>query len=182
MLSLHPPPTIRSCFTQLCCTGKGGHNHERKCRILCISPPLCFALRLWLQKGRGGIFVGHYGTCYYSLHCGLLTSGDAVGTRWPVLALFPGLSSLAVCKSRGGWPGPFYHMKDVSVYLGRQRGGRGGVPDRKNKLEAFSCSFCPKHLSFERSQSKKRTTLGSRQRLCARNVYFHSGTPPPLST
>ena len=30
-----------------------------------------------------------------------------------------------------------------SVYLGRQNGG--GAPDRKNELEAFSCSFCPKH-------------------------------------
>ena len=35
-------------------------------------PPLHFALRLWLQRGGGGVFAGHYGTCYYSLHCGLL--------------------------------------------------------------------------------------------------------------
>ena len=31
--------------------------------------------------------------------------------------------------------GSFYHMNDVSVYLGRQRWG--GVPGRKSKLEVF---------------------------------------------
>ena len=71
-----------------------------------------------------------------------------------LLALFPGLptiQSLVVCKRGGGRPGPFYHVNDVSVYLGRQRGGREGVPDRKNNLEAISCSFYPKRLSFEHS-------------------------------
>ena len=44
-------------------------------------------------------------------------------------------------------------MNDISVYLGRQRGGGGGgVPDQKNELEALSCSFCPK--CFEHSQIK----------------------------
>ena len=49
---------------------------------------------------------------------------------------------LVVCKNGVGRPGTFYHMNDVSVYLGRQRGG--GVPNetthRKNKLEALSYS------------------------------------------
>jgi len=27
---------------------------------------------------------------------------------------------LAVCKNEGGRPGPFYHMDDISVYLGRR--------------------------------------------------------------
>ena len=49
--------------------------------------------------------------------------------------------SLAVCKNGGERPGIIYHVNDVSVYLGRQRGG--GVPRRKNELEAWSCSFCP---------------------------------------
>ena len=30
---------------------------------------------------------------------------------------------LAECKNGGGGPGPFYHVDDVSVYLGRQMGG-----------------------------------------------------------
>ena len=33
---------------------------------------------------------------------------------------------LQYCKNRGGRPGPFYHVNDVSVCLGRQSGG--GVP------------------------------------------------------
>jgi len=40
-----------------------------------------------------------------------------------VLVYWLQLCSLAVCKNRGGRPGPFYHMSDVSVYLGRQRWG-----------------------------------------------------------
>ena len=44
------------------------------------------------------------------------------------LASFPGLPtvhflSLAVYKNGGGRPGPVYHVNDVSVYLGRQKGG-----------------------------------------------------------
>ena len=33
-------------------------------------------------------------------------------------------------------PGIFYHMNDVSVYLGRQR--RGGIPHRENELQVLS--------------------------------------------
>ena len=57
-------------------------------------------------------------------------------------------------------PGSFYHVNDVSVDLGRQRGG--GVPDRKNELEALACSFSPKRWSFELSQSKKCIAPGSK--------------------
>ena len=48
----------------------------------------------------------------------------------PLLFKFPGLPtirSLTVCKNGRGRSGPFYHVNDVSVYLGRHRGG--GVPD-----------------------------------------------------
>ena len=91
---------------------------------------------------------------------------------------FPSFSfwSLAVCKNGGGRPGPFYHVDDVSVYLGRQRGG--GVPHRKNELEALSCSFCPKRWSFERSRSEKRTASGSKRR--TRNAFIRWGIPPSL--
>ena len=68
---------------------------------------------------------------------------------------------------------------DVSVYLGRQRGE--GVPHRKNELETLSCSFCPpKCWSFERLQSEKRNAPGLKRRTCMRNMFFRSGTPPPL--
>ena len=41
---------------------KGGCNHERNCRILRISPPLRFVLRLRLQKGHYGKFVNSIST------------------------------------------------------------------------------------------------------------------------
>ena len=41
---------------------EGGHNRERKCRILRISPPpLRFLFKAKVAKG-GGVFAGHYGT------------------------------------------------------------------------------------------------------------------------
>ena len=72
---------------------------------------------------------------------------------------------LGVCKNGGGRPGPFYHVDDVSVYLDRQR-----VPDRKNMLEVFSYSCCPKCCSFKHSLSEKRITPGSKQRTGAQSA------------
>ena len=46
------------------------------------------------------------------------------------------------CKNGRGRPGQFYHMNQCL-----QRGE--GVPNRKIKLEAFSCSFCPERWSFK---------------------------------
>ena len=97
------------------------------------------------------------------------------------LASFPGLPTiqffdrLQYAKTGGGRPGPFYYVNNVSVYLGRQRGG--GVPRRNNELDALSCSFCPKHWSFECLQSGKHTALGSKRRTRTENVPFWSGTP-----
>ena len=59
---------------------------------------------------------------------------------------------LQYAKTGEGGPSPFYHVNEVSVYLGRQR--RGGVPDQKNDLEVLSCSFYPKYSIFECSRSK----------------------------
>ena len=44
----------------------------------------------------------------------------------------PVFDHLPYAKMKG--EGPFYHMNDISVYLSRQMGG--GVPRRKNELEA----------------------------------------------
>ena len=71
----------------------------------------------------------------------------------------------------------FYYVHDVSVYLGRQRGG--GVSDWRNKLEAFSCGFCPKRWSFERLLNEKCTAPGSKGRMHARNAFFWLGTSRP---
>ena len=61
-------------------------------------------------------------------------------------SLVPRPSHHPVFVHRGGRPGIFYHVNDVSVYLGRQKGGR--VPHQKNKLEDLSCSFYPKCLNI----------------------------------
>ena len=56
------------------------------------------------------------------------------------------------------------------------RGGKG-FP-LKNEVEAWSYNFCPKHWSFDCSQCKKHTALGSKWRMHAWNVSFQSGTTP----
>ena len=53
------------------------------------------------------------------------------------IASFPGLPtvqflSLAVCKNGRGRPGMIYHMNDVSVYLGRQRGEEESPVERSH--------------------------------------------------
>ena len=57
-----PPPTDNEVMLYpIMLHWKGGHNRERKCRILCISPPpasLCSVLMLRLQKGGGGRICG----------------------------------------------------------------------------------------------------------------------------
>ena len=40
-----------------------------------------------------------------------------------------------------GRPGPLHHVNDVSVYLGRQRGGE--VPHQMNELEAYFIVSAP---------------------------------------
>ena len=87
-----------------------------------------------------------------------------------VVASFPGILIVhAVFYRLQYTPGPFYHIKDVSVYI-----EGGGVPYRKNKLEALSYSFCPKHWSFLTFVKRKM------YRSHAQNTFFQLGTPPPL--
>ena len=81
---------------------------------------------------------------------------------------------LGVCKNGGGKPGPFYHVNEVSVYRG---GWGGGLPKWRNELEAFTCSFHLKHWGFERLQSEKRTTPGSKRRTRVSNASPH---PTPV--
>ena len=57
----------------------------------------------------------------------------------------------------GGRPGPFYHVNDDSVYIGRQWGRRS--PAKKNELESLSCSFCPKRWSVESLCEVKKVLL-----------------------
>ena len=71
-------------------------------------------------------------------------------------------------------------VHDISVYLGRQRGG--GVPDRKNELKTFSCSFCPKCWSFKCSLSKKLTAPSSRECTKCLDIASSSLLFSPVST
>ena len=56
------------------------------------------------------------------------------------VALFPGLPTVQFLVGEGR-PGPFYHVNDVSVYQGTERGR--GVPDRKNAFRACILHFEP---------------------------------------
>ena len=69
---------------------------------------------------------------------------------------------LAVCKNGGGRPGPIYHVNDVSVCLGRQRGWGGKGPQSK---ELFSCthsSFWTRSSTFFALQAFETPVLGAK--------------------
>lgn len=57
----------------------------------------------------------------------------------------------------------------------KHRRGEGSSIERTS----FSCRVCPKHLSYEHSWSEKRTTLCSKRRMHAQNVFFRLGPLPP---
>ena len=67
----------------------------------------------------------------------------------------------AYCK---GSPGPFYHLNEVSVYQGKQKGERSS-----QAFEALSSCFCLKHWSFEHSGSKQISII---------HIINGSGLPP----
>ena len=62
-------------------------------------------------------------------------------------------------KNRGGRPGPFYHVNDVSVYLGRQRGGGGFLIKRILCVCSFElglvCFLLGKQLKLEQELQEK---------------------------
>ena len=67
------------------------------------------------------------------------------------------LLMLAVCKNGGERPGPFYHVNEISVYLGRQRWGGEGSSIQQTLL------WCFKETVFEeRSQCRPRLTGSSK--------------------
>ena len=75
----------------------------------------------------------------------------------------------------GGRPGPFYHVNDVSVYQGRQRGE--GSLIKKNKLEALSCSFYPKLWSLNEPLLVQNEEQMRKMRFLKKKL---SGPPLPL--
>ena len=67
---------------------------------------------------------------------------------------------LAPCKNGGGRPGLFYHVNDVSVYLGRQR--EGGVSDKKNAFCTCVIRFEPGVVRFSLLGCSKLQRLGQK--------------------
>ena len=78
----------------------------------------------------------------------------------------------AVCKNGGERPGPFYHMNDVSVYLGRQRGG--GVPNWKKVFCA-----CERYI-FRFTNVKNSSAWGKNYKIRPQACSFDRGPLPPL--
>ena len=55
----------------------------------------------------------------------------------------PVFDCFTVCENGGRRPGPFYHMNDVTVYLGKQKGG-GSLTKRMH----FVYRLCPEAASL----------------------------------
>ena len=83
--------------------------------------------------------------------------------------------SLAVCKNGGGRPGPFYHVNDVSVYVGRQSGG--GVLDRMNAFHThvLHIELGLVHVCFSLRKLSKLQHLGQKQGL--KLIFFFNQGP-----
>ena len=76
----------------------------------------------------------------------------------------PGLSTfqflvLAVCKNGGGRPCPFYHVNNISIYLGRQRGWGGKGP--WSRILCTRSSFWTRSSTFFASPTFKTLMLGA---------------------
>ena len=78
---------------------------------------------------------------------------------------------LAVCKNGSGRPGPFYHMNDVSIYLGRQS---VGVPNH-NPFCARVLHFVVRFLLHKCSKLKH---LGQKLQDKASRSFFRWENPP----
>ena len=123
------------------------------------------AMYMYDKLGEGWVPSSTKSYCPLSHTSGLLSLTISRTKCWErdKGSLIPRLSHRPVMitcsmQNRGGRPGPFYHVNNISFYLGRQRGG--GVPHRKNELKAslrpyLVVSSCPKHWSFECLWSKK---------------------------
>ena len=88
------------------------------------------------------------------------------------IALFPGLPTvhfLIACSMQKNGPGPFYHVNDVRVYLGRQR--RGGVPNQKN-------TFVHVFFVFRFANVRKSSTWGRNYKIRPQARLFGGGSLP----
>ena len=104
--------------------------------------------------------------------------------EWAV-ALLPRPSHrpfLVACSMQngGGRPGPFYHVNDVSVYLGRQR-GEGSLIERTYFLH-MSLVLNQERYVFRFVNIWNSSTWGRNYKIKPQAysfTFFWSGTPPP---
>ena len=71
--------------------------------------------------------------------------------------------------------GLFYHINDINVYLGRQRGG--GVPDQKDAFHTRILCFEPRVVRLSLCERSKLQSLGQKLQNQASSSI---GDPPPL--
>ena len=80
---------------------------------------------------------------------------------------------LAVCKNG---PGPFYHVNDISVYLGRQRGG--GVPNQKNTFVHAFFVLKQEWYVFRFANIRKSRAWGRNYKIRPQARLFNGGPLP----
>ena len=85
--------------------------------------------------------------------------------------------SLAVCKNGGGRgrSGLFYHVNDVSIYLGRW----GGVPDQKSIFRVRVIRFEPGTVHFLLANVQNSSTWERNYKKRPQHRSFNRHPPPP---
>ena len=76
-------------------------------------------------------------------------------------------------------PGPFCHVNDVSIYLGRQRGGGGGLIERTYLVQTFLVLNQELYVLLQTCETSALGTETTRKWPQAQPL-FQSGTPPVL--
>ena len=121
--------------------------------------------------------------CRCWIYKGVPRLGNELLNAWYHLASFRGLPTvhfwlLAVCKNGGGRPGIFYHVNDVSVYLGRQKGR--GIPIKRTRLRPYLVDSAPS-AAFLNIRKVKNVPLQVRNEERMREMRSFDGGPLPPS-
>ena len=108
-----------------------------------------------------------------------------VNGGWSIITLasFPGLPTiqfLITCnmQKQRGRPGIIYHVNDVSVYLGRQRGGKGSLIERMHFAGAFFV-FNQERYAFCFANVQNSSAWGRNYKIRPLAHSFDGGPLPP---
>ena len=100
------------------------------------------------------------------------------GSLVPMPSYHSGFVCLQYAKTEGGRPGIFYHMDDVSVYLGRQ----GGSPiERMHFMHAFFV-LTQEWYVFHSANVRNSSAWDINYKKRPQTRSFDQGPLPPLST